>query len=238
MKIKIAIILIFNFVLINCTNNAKKLNSEVKTVGAIKNVMKKGELFGTIHLDTISNKENLYGLGPVEYLKGEILIIDGVCYKSTVKLDSTINMHETFDIKAPFFGYANVANWKEKDLPDSVQTLHQLEKYLDKLTKSSKRPFMFKLKGTVEKGMFHIVNLTEGTEVKSHEDAHRGTVNYEINNEEGEIIGFFSTEHQSILTHHDTYIHTHFISADRQKMGHLDEVLLKKGTMKVSLPEE
>ena len=44
----------------------------------MKNVMWKGELHGNLKLDTISNKTNLYGLGPVEYLAGEILIIDGI----------------------------------------------------------------------------------------------------------------------------------------------------------------
>jgi acetolactate decarboxylase len=41
--------------------------------GAMKNVMWKGQLFGTIDLDTIFNKQHLYGLGPVEYLTGELL---------------------------------------------------------------------------------------------------------------------------------------------------------------------
>lgn len=57
-------------------------------------------------------------------------------------------------------------------------------------------------------------------------------------NEQSEIIGFFSTEHKAILTHHDTYLHMHLITKDRQKMGHLDEVLFKKGMMKLYLPTE
>lgn len=42
----------------------------VQVVGAMRNVMWKGELQGTIALDTIENKEHLYGLGPVEFLAG------------------------------------------------------------------------------------------------------------------------------------------------------------------------
>jgi acetolactate decarboxylase len=51
-------------------------------------------------------------------------------------------------------------------------------------------------------------------------------------------IGFFSTEHKAIFTHHDTFLHMHLITTDRQKMGHLDEVFLKKGTIKLYLPTE
>ena len=57
---------------------------QVKIVGQMKDVMKKGKLFGNINLDTIENKEHLYGLGPIEYLTGEILIIDGKSYQSNV----------------------------------------------------------------------------------------------------------------------------------------------------------
>jgi acetolactate decarboxylase len=73
--------------------------------------------------------------------------------------------------------------------------------------------------------------------VSSPAEAHQGQVNYSVNDEQVEIIGFFSTEHKTIFTHHDTFLHMHLITADRQQMGHLDEVLLGKG-MKLYLPVE
>jgi acetolactate decarboxylase len=224
--------------LTSCSSKAQQTTNEVKIVGEMKNVMWKGQLYGNIKLDTISNKTYLYGLGPVEYLSGEILIIDGKSYKSTVVSDTTMKVEETYDIKAPFFGYANISKWTEQTLPDSIQTIKQLETYLDKMTKKSPRPFMFKLSGTVEKATIHIVNLPKGSKVSSPDEAHKGQKNYELKNEQSEIIGFFSTEHKAIFTHHDTYLHMHLMTTDRQKMGHLDEVLFKKGTMKLYLPTE
>jgi acetolactate decarboxylase len=149
-----------------------------------------------------------------------------------------MKVEETYDIKAPFFGYANIEKWTEQNLPDSVQTNPQLEAYLDKITKSSKRPFMFKLKGIVETATIHIVNLPKGSTVSSPEEAHKGQTNFPLENEQVEILGFFSTKHKAIFTHHDTFLHMHSITADRKKMGHLDEVLFKKGTMKLYLPAE
>lgn len=224
--------------LTNCMTKAQQTTNEVKIVGQMKNVMWKGQLYGNINLDTIAEKTNLYGLGPIEYLAGEILIIDGKSYKSIVTSDSTMKVEETYKIKAPFFGYATISKWTEQNLPDSVQTIQQLELYLDNITKSSPRPFMFKISGTVEQATIHIVNLPKGSEVSSPDEAHEGQKNYELKNEQSEIIGFFSTEHKAILTHHDTYLHMHLITKDRQKMGHLDEVLFKKGMMKLYLPTE
>lgn len=95
---------------------------------------------------------------------------------------------------------------------------------------------MFKLSGIVDLATIHIVNLPKGSKVSSPDEAHKGQKNYKVKNEQSEIIGFFSTEHKAIFTHHDTFLHMHLITADRQKMGHLDEVVFKKGTMKLYLP--
>lgn len=231
--------ILFLLILLNAISskiNAQQATNTVKIVGQMKNVMWKGKLYGNINLDTIANKTNLYGLGPVEYLAGEIMIIDGKSYKSTVVSDTAMKVEETYAIKAPFLGYANIKNWAKQSLPDSIQTIAQLEKYLDEITASSPRPFMFKLSGTVENATIHIVNLPKGAKVSSPDDAHKGQKNYELKNESSDIVGFFSTKHKAILTHHDTFLHLHLITSNRQKMGHLDNVLFKKGTMKLFLP--
>lgn len=208
----------------------------VKITGEMRNVMQKGQLYATINLDTISDKKHLYGLGPVENLLGELLTIDGRSYVSTVTSDSTMKVEETFKIGAPFYGYANISNWKEQTIPDSILTIQSLEGYLDVLSKADDKPYIFKLIGTVESAKIHVVNLPKGEQVNSPSDTQKGQVSYRIQNEEVEIIGFFSRQHQSIFTHHDTYLHLHLITKDRLKMGHLDELLLKKQSSKLYLP--
>lgn len=238
MNLKTTLIGLAILTLTNCTSKAQQTTHTVKIVGEMRNVMWKGQLYGSINLDTIANKTNLYGLGPVEYLAGEILIIDGKSYKSTVTSDTTMEVEETYDIKAPFFAYANISKWTAQPLPDSIQTIQQLETYLDKVTKNSPRPFMFKLAGIVEYAIIHVVNLPKGSKVSSPEEAHNGQRKYELHNEQVDIVGFFSLEHKTIFTHHDTYLHMHLMTTDKQKMGHLDEVLFKKGTIKLYLPAE
>lgn len=235
-KTKTVFALLTALLLTGFSSIAQQNINEVKIVGSMKNVMWKGQLYGNINLDTISNKQHLYGLGPVEYLAGELLVIDDKSYKSTVLTDTTMKVEETYQSKAPFFGYTNIEKWTVENLPDSVQTIQQLETYLDKITKSSKRPFMFKLTGTVETATIHIVNLPKGSKVSSPDEAHKGQTNFPLTNEQVEIVGFFSTAHKAIFTHHDTYLHMHLITTDRKKMGHLGHLLLKKGTQKLYLP--
>lgn len=209
----------------------------VSIVGEMRNVMHKGELDGTIDLDTISNKQHLYGLGPVEYLRGEILIVDGHSYVSEVVSDSTMRVEETYKAKAPFFVYCNVEKWVEKSVPDSVQTIQQLELFLDAVTKNATRPFAFRLDANVDSASVHIVNLPVGTEVHSPEEAHQNQQTYELVNTEVEIIGFFSTEHAGVFVHHDSFVHMHLVTKDRKQMGHVDQMFLSRGTARLYLPE-
>jgi acetolactate decarboxylase len=226
---------------IGCQFNSKSgashdgLNT-VFVVGALKNVMQNGELQGRIRLDTIANREGLYGLGPEAFLTGELLIYDGESFVSRVQPDSSIVVLSTVDVSAPFFVYAHVDEWEMQDLPADVHSIHDLEQYLMTSTSGFDQPYAFKLIGTAGRAVFHVQNLAEGTEVSSPEEAHQGQINYELIDEEVEILGFFSKEHKGIFTHHDSNVHMHLITKDEQQMGHLDE--LEIGNMKLFLPQE
>lgn len=209
---------------------------DLKIAGAMKNVMWKGELDGIIQLDTIKEEAGLYGLGPLSYLRGELLIKDGKTYVSKVLTDSTMSVEATAEVSAPFFVYGYVQQWKTLELPPEVKTIKELEVFIDTQTQTAKRPFAFKLSGQVASANIHIQNLPEGTKVSSPKEAHQGQTNYKLENEEVEIIGFFSTAHQGIFTHHDSYLHMHLITADEQQMGHLDAVTLVPERMKLYLP--
>ena len=236
------ILFLLLIVLVSCqrasNTTATKIRSvnSVKIAGAMRNVMHKGEVSGVIDLDTIKNKTHLYGLGPLEGLAGEILVIDGKGYKSTVDSAATMQVTETFEMKAPFFVYANVDTWSEANLPDSVSTLADLDRYLDLAAKDLPGQFCFRLTATIERSTIHIVNLPLGSKVSSPEEAHLGQVNYELVNADVELVGFFSKKHKGVLTHHDTNIHVHLITTDKEMMGHLDKLKLQSGTARLFLP--
>jgi acetolactate decarboxylase len=224
----------------SCNAHKKKAieeqtNAHVHVVGAMKNVMWKGELGASIHLDTIANKKGLYGLGPKSELTGELLVNNGVSYLSKVASDSTMTVEKVTEVSAPFFVYANVNQWTEIELGSDIQTIQNLEKFINSKTKESKRPFAFKLMGKVAKAKIHIQNLPAGTKVASPKEAHQEQIDYELKNEEVEIVGFFSTEHKGVFTHHDSNVHMHLITKDETKMGHLDELEIEN--MRLYLPK-
>ncbi|MFA9220675.1 MAG: acetolactate decarboxylase [Sediminibacterium sp.] len=204
----------------------------------MKNVMRKGELFAAIDLDSLSNKTHLYGMGPVEYLIGEITVVNGRSFKSTIQSNGEMKLEETFDVKAPFFGFARIDSWKEIELPDSIHSIAQLESFLNETTQERTRPYFFKLKGKVSNAKIHVVNLPKGSNVSSPEEAHVGQAVFSIKDKDAEIIGFFSTEHQTIFTHHSTFLHMHLITDDLLQMGHVDELKIFSQGIKLFLPME
>lgn len=235
-------LVLISLTLIGCNSKSKNSltvddGSNVEIIGALKDVMWKGELQGKIHLDTISNKKGLYGLGPVEYLKGELLIADGKSYVSQVTIDSAMIVEETYNIKAPFFVYANETEWNVSDLPKEILSITDLQGYLNQQALNINNPFVFKLTGYVSSAHIHIQNLLDGAIVSSPKEAHQGQKNYVIENEEIEIIGFYSRNHKGVFTHHDSNIHMHLITANKAKMGHLDEVNFDDNSIKIYLPK-
>ncbi|WNB16789.1 acetolactate decarboxylase [Marivirga arenosa] len=204
------------------------IRPEIEVVGAMKNVMWKGELDGNIYLDTIANKTGLYGLGPLSELKGELLINNGISYASKVLSDSSMTVEKNYDVSAPFFVYGNVTEWQAFDLPDEVKSISDIERFIIQHIDDYDKPFIFKLIGKVKSAKIHIQNLPEGSKVSSPKEAHVGQVNYTIEEVDAEIIGFFSKHHKGIFTHHDSFLHMHLITKDESKMGHLDAIEIVK----------
>lgn len=224
----------------SCHNSSSSANESgdtpgIQIAGAMRNVMWKGELNGIIQLDTINPRAGLYGLGPLSHLRGELVINDGQVYISKVGSDSSMQVILSDTASAPFFVYGWVTEWDTIQLPPEIKNIRQLEEFVDEQTQTKQRPFPFKLHGRVNQAGIHVQNLPLGTPVSSPQEAHSGQVGYDLQDTAATIIGFFSTEHQGVFTHHDTYLHLHLLTADKQMMGHLDRV--EMGSMQLLLPK-
>ncbi len=239
---KLPILLLIAWLLLACDPNrpapgqAIASDTSLTVAGSMEATMRGGKLSGSIDLDTLQNREGLYGLGPGEYLRGEVLIFDGRGYLSRVDGPDGMTVTQTMQLRPPFFVYTHQRTWNEYTVPTDVRTLDQFVDYLDQLTIGDPRPFVYRLAGPVERATIHIQNLPEGTVPTSPEEAHRGQQTYALKDRQVDILGFFSTSHQGIFTPLDSYVHMHLITHERDRMGHLDGVVFGEG-MKLFLPE-
>ena len=188
----------------------------------MRDVMWKGDLKGKIATDSLNNKVT-YGLGPIEFLKGEIVVFEGQTFVSKV-IDSV--SHQTIKIpsvRAPFFVYSTNSDLKVVELTLDNYSLKEIEEHIDSVYKNYDQPLLIRIDGVFSKMKLHSVNLPEGEQVTSPDEAHQGLTQYDFKNISGSLIGFFSRNHKAVFTHHDSFFHAHFISDDRQVLGHLDE---------------
>jgi acetolactate decarboxylase len=201
----------------------------------MRDVMWKGELAGKISTDSLGDS-NAYGLGPIEYLSGEVLLFEGQTFISKV-IDSAIHrVTPVSAVKAPFFVYSKESHLNSISVAPSELSLQSTEELIDSLYLDYDKPLLVRIDGVFQDLTIHSVDLPEGNSVSSPEEAHKGLTKYHYQSLNGSIVGFFSRKHKAIFTHHDSYFHAHFISEDRSVMGHVDSVFFnsEKTTFKVS----
>jgi len=224
----------------SCTNpSSNNPPFEVKYKGELKNIMHKGDISAKANLSDFKKTENLYALGAIEQLKGEIQIFNGKPF-NTMVVDGKIIFDTAFSKKATLFVYASVKKWKTINIPDSVMTIEQFESYLGLLVKESQlninEPFPFMIKGMIKSFDWHIINWKEGDMEHTHDNHKTSGLNGTINDRQVVMLGFYSNSHHAIFTHHTTNMHIHVKTMDGKLAGHIDNFILGKG-MTLELPK-
>ena len=218
--------------LVSC--NSSTSTSSVKVVGEMRDVMWKGELKGKITTDSLNTKQT-YGLGPVEFLKGEILVFEGQTFISKVIDSISHEVNKVPSVSAPFFVYSSNSNFKEVEFNRENYTLKELEDYINLIYIDYDQPLIIRIDGIFDNIKVHSVNLPEDKKVSSPDEAHQGLTQYDFKNISGSLIGFFSRQHKAVFTHHDSFFHAHFISNDREILGHIDELNLDSSKIKLQV---
>ena len=211
---------------------------EVKVSGAMKNIMMQGDLSAHINLDTL-NKTYLFGLGPAAGLKGEIMILDRKVYSTTMQDNQLLNQQDKIS-QAAMLVYSHVEKWKPVISKVKINNYAELEKLIEAtaLDKGydTEIPFAFKIQTTPIKATYHVIDWKEGAThtMENHKQfAHSG----QIDKTPTVLVGFYSKHHQSIFTHHTTYMHIHLLEEKSKTVGHLDDIQINS-QITIYLPEK
>ena len=206
-----------------CFASAHAQSGPVIPTGAMRKTMFEGRIAGVIQLDSIA-KPGVYGIGPLEYLRGELLVLDGNVFVSEAANEVRMTVKQRPEARAPFFVHQHVTEWTTVELPDSVVDLPVLDAFLTARFAATGNPFAFRLSGPVISIDAHILDVPMGSDVHSPDDAHRHNKDFHLESRAMDLLGFFSTKHKAVFTHHDSNIHVHAITAERDWMGHVELV--------------
>ncbi len=225
------------FLLISLVISSSSFAQTVKNIGSMTE-MGKENFAPHIKLDTITNKKHLFGMGPYGRMQGEISVFDGKPFYSSVDEKNRGIVSANWEIESPFFVYANVEKWAEYEVSAEFHSLDDIQKVIAETAQSKgvglKKPFPFRIKGNFDFMTTHIV-MPRSKEIKGFQEGKKQT-DYDLENQEGELLGFYSENHKGIYTHKDSYIHVHFLSEDVSTMGHLDKIKVQKKTLKILFP--
>lgn len=194
----------------------------VRHAGAMRDAMWQGRIGPRFSVDSLAGGPGGYAIGPAAGLRGEILVLDGAPYVSRIADDGRVRVAREVDVRAPFLVYARVTGWREVALPDSVREEAALERFFGTVVEAGAQPAAFRLEGVLAKADLHVQNLPPGTTVSSPREAHAGQVGFTVADAAGTVLGFYSTSHQGVFTHHDTNVHLHFVADDASTLGHVD----------------
>ena len=146
-------------------------------------------------------------------------------YLSLINLRNSESKSPESNSLVPFFVYSKESDLNSISVSPLELSLKSTEELIDSLYFDYDKPLLVRVDGVFKDITVHSVNLPEGSSVSSPEQAHKGLTQYNYKNLSGSIVGFFSRKHKAIFTHHDSFLHAHFISNDRNVMGHVDSVL-------------
>jgi len=232
---KIKIIPLAVLLLSTLSNNL--LAQQITATGAMSTMAKTG-FAPQLSLDTLKNKTHLYGLGPYEKLQGEITIVDGKPFYATAYEAEKSTVSQSWNIKTPFFVQANVAHWQAFEITDDLASVGDIQTAVTTIAKANgydlNIPFPFKLEGTLAEATCHIVT-PRSPEIEGYRENVKQQL-FSFKETSGQLIGFYSQNHQGIFTGSKTFIHVHFLKEDHTFMGHLDKVKATKSNLKLFLP--
>jgi acetolactate decarboxylase len=196
----------------------------VRWVGAQRDLMR-GDLTARISLDSLMGSTDVYAVGPLEQLQGEITIWDGQPSIARVR-DKQIVIDRTFNHRAPFLVWTQVSRWRRIPLP-MVNDVAGLENAVRFAVQNARldvnQPFPFLITSLTERISFHVLDKRDGLP-HTPELHERAKVRFTREGAQVEIVGFYSDKHEGIFIPHGRVVHMHVRTPEQSMSGHVDDI--------------
>jgi acetolactate decarboxylase len=204
---------------------------EVSYFGELRKVMQEGDLSAVVSLDTMGIDVKTYGLGVAANLEGEIIVVEGKCYRSMIENGEVVTQ-EGASAAASMVVFSEMESFKTITETASINSLKELAARVQPIANANRidgnMPFPFLLKITKGKVNYHIINWQQG--VPHTPSNHKQFAKFGVfKDEEVLIVGFYSRQHAGIFTQHGSALHLHVINKSRSIVGHVDSLELTNG---------
>jgi acetolactate decarboxylase len=191
-----------------------------------------------VTLDTMLPNPELYAVGALADLSGEITIIGGKAYLSYPEgaQDTRTEMTLQTNAGAALLAAAEVPGWRSVTAENTIH-FENLDEVIGKLAASAginpDARFPFLLEGEFEDLQWHVVDGRRlspagGT---SHQGHLAASNRHRLDRSSAILVGFYSAGDQGVFTHMGSKTHIHCVIEDPLASGHVDHVTIPAGTI-------
>lgn len=198
---------------------------QIKSVGEVRKIMYDADLSAKIRLDTLHH-ENLFAIGIMDSLRGEIVIVNGKALVSSIK-NTYVKTDTTFNHDATLLVYAYVKNWKQITIEQDLNNIEELEALVKRLADENgidiSRPFPFMVKAWVRNINYNVMDWQSGVShtAETHTQFSHGLFHSATT---VMLAGFYSENHKGIFTPYDSKILVHAVTSNPITCGHLESI--------------
>jgi acetolactate decarboxylase len=208
----------------------KAQTKSVQYSGSMQQMKQKNGLQASIMVDSL-NLKNLYALGPVEYLQGEIIVWNGLPMVAAINKNKEPYLKKNVHpLKAIFLVYAKVDKWDTLHLSTPITSMQSLQKTIAYQAAlkgiDTTQAFPFLLIGKIKSGVGHI--MYAHLPILNSDSIAQAKYIQPIHQQFAQLLGFYSQHHQNIFTHSNNYLHVHYRLGNKYQAGHLDEVAFEE----------
>jgi acetolactate decarboxylase len=203
--------------------------SEVQVIGEMRRMFTAHDIAANVDLAKLNQTPHLFALGPLAGLRGEVTVLDGQVFISSVN-GKQAKVSVDPGARSVFLVYASVPAWRSVPIPTNVITEEDLagfiESQLPKDTRSA-----FRVRGTAAAARYHIQNYHGEAKDLTHEAHDAAKAFFDLKDTPVDLVGFFTNREGEggTFVHMGQTTHIHLISQDRKHMGHLESIRLAPG---------
>ncbi|MDF1665064.1 MAG: acetolactate decarboxylase, partial [Planctomycetota bacterium] len=178
-------------------------NRKVERWGSLKEVLRNGQTEGRVKVSQFTQQAGTVGLGVLKELKGEVTMVGGKVWVSTVKDGKVVTEAATVesDGEAAFLVASNVTAWRDVTIDETInlEGLQEfIESNLSKTELAAAKTIPFVVRGSFDELNAHVVN--GGCPFAADEALRKEPVREKRGKVNGTLIGFITSLPPGTLT--------------------------------------
>lgn len=187
--------------------------SQIFQIGTIKSLLT-DVCLGDVSVEELT-KYGDFGIGTFDYLEGEMIILDGIVYKT--EPNGQIILADTNE-KIPFAAVTFFDSQLSFSLKN-IENLHSLEHELLKHFPSHNYIYAVKISGNFSNVKLRCAQKIENKKIPLHEHLIKNQSKFNLTNSKGTIIGVWSPWYLKEVS--VSGFHLHYINSEKRVGGHL-----------------